>query len=301
MESERRHELEENSLARAMRKAPELIWEYGAYALLAVAVVVAVYFYFRNRTVNAQLERQATAQGLYNMLDAVNGLERLRTMAVFVPAETLQQQTGELRANFETYAELANRSTDPGTLCHALRLRGDFAWAMATLPSPDAGDAATQPATGPSTAPVTRPATRPSLMPATDWLAQAEAAYRQVVERYPKQTADNLAALFGLAAIAEQRGNFGAAGEHYDAVVARTDVSDAIKEVARQRKALLGHMTLAPRLAPPRAPATQPAATQPGDLMDTTTRTMPADLQSALDRLLPPTTEPTTQPGAEPQ
>ena len=193
--------------------------------------------------------------------------------AAFLPASEMDKQQAQLAAEFDSNAAVVDETGDSGAKGHALRLRGDFGWIFATLPpSPPA-----PPSTQPSTQPV--PTTRPS----SAWLADARAAYEAVVADHAQQTADALGSLFGLAAIAEQSTEFGKARDYYDQILARDDLGDATRTVARRRRALLDVLGTEPRLVASKTPA---AATQPdiGDLL----------------KLLPdPTTQPADQPATQ--
>lgn len=292
MDSHRRHELEHNSLYQALQRVPGLLVDYGSYVLLGLAVVVALYFFFRTRSTAVQQEREAEAVGLYSMAETVDAAQQFRRLSGFMSSEEVAARHSDLASNFEAYSLLPATSQRPGVRSRALRLRGDFGWTLATYPKPRPAGVgpSTQPATAPATAPTTQRATAPA--PTTQpsqaevWLGEAEAAYREVVEKYPGETADNLAALFGLAAIAEERGLFEDAARHYEALIARADASEGVKNLARQRKRLLGILAMNPRLAKSLPPATLPAA-QPTTLPTT----LPTEQPSAQ-----PTTAPTTQP-----
>jgi hypothetical protein len=277
MDSSRRHELEQNSLYQALSRLPAFAADYGAYILLGIAIVVAVYFYFSTRTTAALREREAEAIGIYSMGTTIENARGYReTVARFGSAVTpdeIVRELANLSADFEGYALLPATSERPGIRARALRLRGDFNWTLAgfevLLPA-RAPSAATQSA---ATAPASL-----SVVDAEPYLAAAESAYQEVVSRFPQETSDVLVALFGMAAVAEQRGEFEAAGQHYDAILSRAEITDGVKALARQRKNLLDLLALNPRLAKPR-PATLPT-------------TLPAT---------GPATLPTTQPQSEPE
>jgi tetratricopeptide (TPR) repeat protein len=276
MDSQRRHELEQNSLYQALAKLPTFAVEYGAYILLGVAVVVALYYFFHTRRTAAQQELEAEAVGVYSMVETVDAAEQFRRLAGFVTPEEMAQRQADFASDFEAFSLLPSTSERPGVKARALRLRGDFNWTLASYPEPRSV-ASTSPSTQPSTQSSTQPSTRGAddllfppttrqSSPAEAYLREAEAAYREVLDTYPEQTADNMAALFGLAAIAEQRGQFAEAAKYYDRLVEREDAPEGSKSLARQRKGLLQTLALNPRLAKSIPPATRPAtvpSTQP--------------------------------------
>ena len=250
-DSDRPLDPDANALERGLRRAPSFLAEYGSYLLLAAVLAVALVWFYNSRRDSEQLQQQATSQALVNMARVVDGARQLRTFAAVLPSDDLDRRKAELASEFEAYAPLAAEAAgDDGARAHGLRLRGDFGWIMATFPAgrPATRPAATQPAEDLTPAPATRPA--------GSWLDEATAAYTQLIERYPGPAGDNLAALFGLAAVAEQRGDFDAAAGRYDAVMARPEYGESAKAAARDRKALLPLLGTRPYLAPPRPPET---------------------------------------------
>ena len=289
MADDRRPEIDadENMLERSLRKTPEFFRDYGTYLLLGVIVLAAGWWWYNARLDAAAARDQNAAQALANLTRTLSTTQQLAQTAAFLPPDALARQQGELTAEFDANAAAVTSDGDAGAKSHVLRLRGDFAWTMATLPTPTGeGPPTTRPTTEASTQPAPPVAAAPATRPAADWLADARAAYNQVVEQYPRRTSDNLAALFGLAAVAEQEDRFDDAGGFYDRVLARDDLGDATKNVARQRKALLPMLGVNPRLV---AAAPPPAATRPA--------TQPITLDD-LQRLLPPASRSATEPAA---
>ena len=284
MDSERRHELQDNALEQSLRKAPALLRDYGTYLVLAVIAVAAGWYWYNARSSEAVAKQDATSQALLNLSRTLGSAEQMGEFAAFMPPDELARRQSELTSEFDQYALVVTDNGQPAARAHLLRLQGDLAWAMATLPAASGNSASTQPSTQPA------PATRP----AADWLADARASYRKVVEQYPKQTADNLAALFGLAAVAEQDGKFDEAATFYDQLIARDDLGEATKSIAVQRKTLLSLLGVAPRLVAAEVP---PASTQPaeiGDLM----RMLPDGVDPAAGPATSPSLLPATTPAA---
>ena len=273
---------DENMLERALRKSPDFLRDYGTYLLLGLCVLAAGWWYYNTRANAEAVRSQNTAQGLSNLARTVSSADAAKRTAAFQTPDNLARQQSELTSEFDANAAAVSGEGNAGAKSAVLRLRGDFAWAMATLPTPLADSPAS---TQPSTQPV------PTTRPASEWLADAQSAYTQVVEQYPKQTADNLAALFGLAAVAEQEGRFDEAGKFYDQLLARDDLGEGTKAIARQRKALLPMLGQNPRLiaAAPPPPTSQPAS-QPAMSLD--------DLRNLLP---PPATRPATEPADAPE
>ena len=108
-------------------------------------------------------------------------------------------------------------------------------------------------------------------------------------ESGPVVAAGAIAALFGLAAVAEQERRFDDAGTFYDRLIARDDLGEATKNIARGRKELLPLLGVEPRLV---AAAVPPPTSQPA--------TQPADLNDLMRLLPPPASQPSTEPADEP-
>jgi hypothetical protein len=122
-----------------------------------------------------------------------------------------------------------------------------------------------------------------------EYLALATAAYQEVLSKYPDRPMSDIAAHFGLAAIAENGQKWDEAAEHYKAILDNPESSPAIKQFAAQRREQLATLKQPALLV--KAPTTPLILT-----------TQPATTQSSLP--LPAktlaTTRPSTQPSAAP-
>ena len=88
-------------------------------------------------------------------------------------------------------------------------------------------------------------------------LQQAETAYQSVLDRFADQSQAVTAAHFGLAAIAENRGKWDAAKQHYDAIL-NGDAIDGYKEVARRRERALAQLQTGNWVAIAESPTSSP-------------------------------------------
>lgn len=220
MKSERRHELETNQLAQALAYLPELMRLYGNRILLALVLIALLVAVIGMRV---HFNRKAAAE-------AVNALafarERLASLQGFQPLAyanpedrqtTYRQYVQEISDALE---QVVRSVDDPVLLADALVARGDLNWTMASYPEqPEA-------------------TTRPSLALQEDRegpLAVAKQAYEDVLRHYPDNTMAVLSARFGLAAIAENAGDWAAAEQHYQAIVSNQKFHEAFRKQAEQR------------------------------------------------------------------
>jgi hypothetical protein len=124
-------------------------------------------------------------------------------------------------------------------------------------------------------------ATRPTLQlpqPQQEYLDQAAQAYDQVLQKYPKQSLAVVSAHFGLAAIAENRGDWDTARQQYEAVTKLKEASQAFRDQASTRLNELDKLKAPVLLAPATEPTTQASTptTQASESAPTTRVTAPA-------------------------
>jgi tetratricopeptide (TPR) repeat protein len=265
MKAERRHELQENSLARFIDNLPVMMRLYADRILLAVVLVLLVVVLIRWRM--NQTEARAT-QTANDLAEAKASVTRLQRMPMIGPPDQLvatrNRAIDEVNTAIDTVANNAS-STDRTLQSQALLTRGDLNWTLAN--SPSIPGAATQP-------------TLQLQKSSEEYLQQAEDAYQQVLKSFPDQKEAALSATFGLAAIAENRHNWDEAARLYNQIK-NSDAEKMYKDLADARlkllpdiqaPVLLGSLTTKPAdltplvLAPTSQPATQPVptpATQP--------------------------------------
>jgi predicted negative regulator of RcsB-dependent stress response len=266
MKAERRHELQQNSLAKFIDNLPVMARLYADRILLVVVLILLVIVLIRWR-MNAAVERQVAVTN--DLATARANVQRLQSMPLMGPAEQLantrSKTIDEVNAAIDSISTNAS-SSDTALQARALLTRGDLYWTLANLPQ------------------IPGAATQPSLRLARssdDYLGEAEKAYQSVVKNFSNETESALAANFGLAAIAEDRHHWDDAQKIYEQIKS-SKVEQMYKDLADARLKLLpdiqapvlvGELTTKPAdlsplvmaptsqpsSAPTSAPATQPA------------------------------------------
>jgi len=264
MKAERRHELQQNSLAKFIDNLPVMARLYADRILLVVVLVLLVIVLIRWR-MNAAVERQAMVSN--DLANARTAVQQLQNRPQFGPPEQIAAARGKAieEANAAIDAIGANASSSDTVLqARALLTRGDLYWTLANLP------------------PIPGAATQPALRLARssdEYLQQAEDAYQAVLKNFPTQADTALAANFGLAAIAENRHNWDQAQKIYQQIK-DSGADSMFKALADERikllpeiekPVLIGSLTTKPAdLAVTPAPTPQHAATQPATTQPTT-------------------------------
>jgi tetratricopeptide (TPR) repeat protein len=272
MKAERRHELQENTLAHVLQNFPLYLSIYSGRILTVLLILSLGFFLLRYR---ANVKREQFQSIRENLATAREYPETIARFAPgFAPPAQLAQQRSQTLAEADAVLDAVQSGADSDTLrAEAHVARGDVYWAAANLG--ELPGAATQPA-------LALPQPREQL------LAKAEAEYQTVVSNYSREVLSRVAAQFGLAAIAENRGKFEDAERIYTQIADASDTPSTYAEMAKMRKSMI------PTIRVPRqvAIATQPAIQTPVGVL------APADgIEAATQPVEPPATAPTTQPG----
>jgi hypothetical protein len=247
MKAERRHDLETNDLAKKIIQAPDYFKLYGTRIALGV-VALAVVLMLVNYRIRTNRENLAEAQrGVSDARSAVQRLASLNTGAAGHAQEVANQRQSLITGASQAIEMVNEKSDDPKLLAQAATIKGDLYWTVANLP--ELPGAATQPALAVS-------------VKADDALASAEAAYKRVVDGYGDQVMAVATARLGLAAIAENRGQWDEARKQYQAVAADARMPKSFKEEAGTRERLLGQLQKGVYLVQPAGQQEQ-AATAP--------------------------------------
>lgn len=266
MKAERRHQLQQNSLASALEHLPVSVRKYGAQVLLGIIVVALIFVLIRYRTHAAEARHHAALERLDL---ARKMIDQLRSPALMMLS---QEQIASTRKDVwaEADATLAGIQSDsPQVRAEVLVARGNLAWLMAN--TPELPGATTRPA-------LKLDADRDTL------LSDAQKSYDEVLSKYLSERPSASAAHFGLAAIAENRGQWDSAADHYSTLARDPTTPAAFRTQAMIRLQMLSDIqnpmlivdesglpvtrpsTQASSFVGPIAPATQPAtapATQP--------------------------------------
>ena len=271
MKAERRHELQENTLAGVLNNFPLYLSIYGGRILLVVSAVVLAFVLLNYRS-RAKLQQSENARtSLATVRDTIGQLGQLN--GGFGASGQVAQQRAFLLTQATSSLEIATGNADSDTIKAETEIaRGDLNWVLANLT--DLPGAATQPA-------LALPEKRDEL------LAKSESAYETVLAQYPSIKLSQVSALLGLGAIAENRGKFDLAQQRYEAIT-NGKFGGAHTLLASQRLAMLPMISKPRKFVPATMPTTMPA-TQPSTAFI-----------DALNQPIEPSTQPTTVPSTAP-
>ena len=221
----------------------DLVQKYGNAAATVLLLAAAVYFIVRWRMNSADAARNAMS----------NELSMARTMVMSLEKSQFERSSPQMLAATRDQTSAAataaitnvlNGGGDAAQRAAALIARGDLNWNLANLP--ELPGAATQPAL--------RSPEDPSLM-----LGKAESAYQQVLSDslFSDQKDALASAHLGLAAIAENRGDWAKAKAQLQAVIDKASDTPVAATLAQQQLTAMP-MLMQPiplvTLAPPALP-----------------------------------------------
>jgi len=255
MKAERRHELQQNSLAKFIEDLPLYFRFHLNKILLGLLIVLAVVFLVRYRMTSAA-HSKALAQS--SLRDARDGIDQLRVLDFrsVLPQDIANMRrsvSSQVSAALEAVLRDTEDPADARTRAEALVTRGDLYWTLANLPA--LPGATTQQALQP-------PQT------SAEALQSAEDAWQQVLQKHSDQMMPAVTAMFGLAAIAENRAQWDIAKAQYSAILQRADAPQSFKTAAALRLQALvrlseplftGTLTTQPATSPATPTATSPA------------------------------------------
>jgi hypothetical protein len=283
MKAERRHQLQDNELAKQLETLPEKLQRHASKIVLAITFVLLCVFIYRYRVnaANARLSALANATATAHL-----GSRQLRALdAQGLPAEQLalyrQQITSEVNTAIDTILREAEGDEGAALRADALVAKGDLNWTLANLMVlPGAA---------------TRPALQPK--PPEEYLKAAEAAYRDVINAYSSQPLAWVSAEFGIAVIAENRGDWDTARNAYSAIINSKTAAVGFQEQAQLKLGMLKEIQGPVLLSAYSStqPTSQPTTDATANMNSAplpVTRTS-ADFDNATRT---PTTNPTTQP-----
>ncbi len=276
MKSERRHELETNQLADMLARIPALWHQHGRWILLGavfVALVIALIF---NRVHSKKLEAQLATEQLAAAREGIGRLQNFEPLSPAVPAADrallFNNLVDGIRQNLDGTAGYFD---EPAMLAEALVARGDLNWIIANYPELADGENA--------------PAVPTDEQRATA-LEEARTAYERILGNYPNITMAALSARMGLAAIAENRGDWDAARQQYEAVASDEAFPESFRQEARQRLETLDKVRKPVLLVEARPPVMEASTAAPTTAPTTAPVIEPEPL---------PATAPTTAPAVE--
>src|SRR5688572_2827793 len=210
MKAERRHELQTNELAKVITGAPSAYSRYGGRVLLVVIAAVLVFVLVRYRITSSRESARMAREYLAAARTTISNLHfaDLLNAPPNEAASLRRRWTSEASTALE---EAGRMSEEPQVLSEVLLARGDLNWALSTLA--EIPGAATQPS-------LRMEETREQL------LAGAAESYTTILNQYPDETPAVVGAHFGLAAIAETKGNWDEARQHYQAIVDNPKIAE---------------------------------------------------------------------------
>jgi hypothetical protein len=265
MKAEHRHELKTNDLAKTLLTFQDYVKVYGGRVALGVAIVILLVVLIMQR-INSS--HTAADRARDDLAYARTQIDRVNHAFV-----TFEGRPSVAPAEVETVPRLLQQvrdtASDKAVLAAAVVAQGDYAWAMANFP--------------PSPAATSQPSLRPA--PDHDYIKEARNAYQEVLSQYPDQLLSAIAAHFGLAAIAENEGNWDEARRQYEVVKSMGDnmqtfkllADGKLKRLEEIRKPLLiGQVPEKMEIPqPPATGATTQATTQPAARPATSPTTKP--------------------------
>jgi len=245
MKSQRRHELKTNTLAQALTDLPNTGRRYIGPVLVAAIVALLVVLLVRYRIDSSRRAARESAEALAEARQSIVELRSLPWWRAQNQEQIANQRktiaSGALAAIDRAFTD----SKDRKVKAEALVARGDLNYQLANFPA----------------LPILT--TRPSLGPDQDTktlLDQAADAYQDVIDHYADQKEAVITARFGMAAIAENRGDWDTAKKYYTAIKDSSDASKAMQDQADNRIKLTAKLAEPIYLAPATAPATNESA-----------------------------------------
>lgn len=240
MKAQRRHDLQTNSLARALSQSPVFFRKHGAKVFLAIVVIGLAIILIRQRMSLAEQEVNVGWGNITIARDAIGQLAQ--TPAFRLDGENEFSLRSRLTNDASRAVRTAVSADDRALASEGLVVQGDLNWTLANLPE------------------IVGAATRPALksqVAAADYLSRAEDSYARVLKSYADFPLAAASARFGLAACAENRGQWDQAAEQYQAIIKDPALALSFKPQAEFR---LKHIS---QVKEPLYLALIPEATQP--------------------------------------
>jgi hypothetical protein len=275
MKAERRHELQTNTLAQFLTDLPLYLRFHANKILVGVIILCLLILLIRHRINTAAEAKSATSAALQS---AERGIAQLKQIDQLQSTDVGRAQerrkiVSEITNAIDQVITNTDESRDAAIRANASLLQADMYWTLATL------------------APLPGAATQPGLAQQSpaDNLKNAENTYQNVLQQYDNLKYDKAAALLGLAAIEENRGNWDKAIDYYNRISADKAIPQLYKDVATSR------IKLIPELKTPIYIGTF-SATQPTSAPATTQSAGEATTQPTSQMIAAPTTAPTSRP-----
>jgi hypothetical protein len=230
MKAERRHELQTNTLSQFLTDLPLYLRFHANKILIGVIVLCLVVLLVRHRLTAAREAKEATRAALVSVRSQIQQIEmadRSQTTEVARSNERAKMKA-EINDSIDRILQGTEDPADSAIRADAMILRGDMYWTLANLPGPTTSTS--QPSVGLS---------QPS---AASYLDSAQAAYDAVLSKYASQQIAKASALFGLAAIEENRRNWDKASAYYTSITTDAGIAQVFKDMAGQRARFMPQM-----------------------------------------------------------
>lgn len=259
-------------------RAPELLRQHWVNLLLGVFIVIAVIVFFISRSQNKAAANAALADRTADAYDyARQARAALLESPISSPEANRTRQQSAQQALDAVEIVLANDAT-PAQKAIALIAKADVYWALSNV-KPERL-ATSQPVIG-----------FDATKKASAYLADAEAAYGEVLGKYADQKAAVGNALMGMGAIAENRSDWKNAETWYRRAADDQSIAVEFRDIAKARLEMLAEVRLPFALA---APASQPTATPAAP----PTPAFGPSFGAPAGMILPTTPTPTTSPAS---
>jgi hypothetical protein len=226
MKAQRRHELQQSDLAKVIKQAPGFWQQSGGRYLLMILAGLVIGLLIRYRISSNREATQQASESLSLARTVISELRSPRTLMMSQlgpPGEAIMRRRQMFSEANNAIGEATRLSDDRTVQAEALIARGDLNWSMATMP--EIPGAATQPGA--------------QIRDPRELLSNASEAYRSVVDNFADVKHAQIAARFGLAAIAENQGNWDAAQQQYQAITSQAGEFPAYKTMAQERLDIL--------------------------------------------------------------
>jgi tetratricopeptide (TPR) repeat protein len=228
MKTERRHELKTNSLAHWLEEIPDLLRRHGNKILLAITLICLTIVLVRYHAQEAE-DARVTASNNLNAAEAAISDLTVSSMRVLGDQQLMAEARNNDVQEAENGLDVALRTAqDPQIQAEVYLARGNLNWTLANYPVLPA--AATQPAL--------------ALKKSTDeYLTAAKNAYSEVlIDPLSENHHALTGARLGLAAIAENQGDWDGANHYYQQVSDDSATDPTFKDYAQIRAKMLDNL-----------------------------------------------------------
>jgi tetratricopeptide (TPR) repeat protein len=275
MKAERRHELQTNTLAQFLTDLPLYLRFHANKILVGIIIVCLLILLIRHRINTAAEAKTATSAALQTAELGIGQLKLVdqRQGTDVAKAQDRRKIVSQITTAIDQVMSNTDETKDAAIRANASLIEADMYWTLASLPA--LPGAASQPAL--------------TLQSPSESLKAAEIIYQRVLQNYDNLKYDKAAALLGLAAIEENRGNWDKAIDYYNRLNADAAIPQIYKNVATSR------IKLVPDLKTPIYIGTF-SATQPTSAPSTTQSAGEAATQPTTQAIVAPTTAPASQP-----